>query len=103
LADPDQRARSHHDDHTAEAALLIDPGRDDPEEHIGFRREIAFPVDGGQHRQVTIDICRLNRAELAERRLDRLRLLQTLQNLLRLPTNGAEYVSMARWLLRDQN
>jgi uncharacterized protein (TIGR02646 family) len=117
LADPAQRARNHQDDHTAEPALLIDPARDDPEEHIGFRQEIAFPIEGGQRGQTTIDTLNLNREELAERRLDRLSFLKALLDLLLLSSEenevtqrarqllegatkpDSEYASMARWLL----
>lgn len=120
LADPGRRALNHHDDHAAEPALLIDPGRDDPEAHIGFRQEIAFSIDGGLRGSATIDVLGLNRVELAEHRLDRLRLLQAVGNLLRLlPSHAdetrearqiledatkpnAEYASMARWLLNRQ-
>jgi uncharacterized protein (TIGR02646 family) len=121
LANPANRARSHHDDHTAEVSLLIEPAQDDPEEHIGFRQEVAFPIEGGERGQATIDILNLNRQELVERRLDRLGLLEALRDLLRLfPADNpqtaaarqrledateptAEYASMARWLLHRQH
>jgi uncharacterized protein (TIGR02646 family) len=119
LADPSRRARSHRDDLAAEEPMLIHPGDDDPSALIGFRQEVAFAIDGGQRGQATVDILRLNREELVERRWDRLRLLQASRDLLRLqPTrtketrrvrqlledatrSDTEYASMARWLLDE--
>jgi len=117
LADPSRRAHSHRDDLTAEEPMLIHPGDDDPGALIGFRQEIAFAIDGGQRGQATIDVCKLNRDELVEHRRDRLKLLESVRNLLRVQPNDAdqttearqilenatnadaEYASMARWLL----
>jgi uncharacterized protein (TIGR02646 family) len=45
LADPTRRARSHLDDLAAEEPLLIHPADDEPSTLIGFREEIAFPID----------------------------------------------------------
>jgi uncharacterized protein (TIGR02646 family) len=124
LVDPARRARSHLDDVAAEEPLLIDPAKEDPATLIGFRQEVAFPIDGQPRARITIEILGLNRVELAEHRLDRLRKIRVLRDLLHgLAGNpneaeqirqileeareileeatkaNAEYASMARWLL----
>jgi uncharacterized protein (TIGR02646 family) len=77
LRDPARRARSHRDDLGKESPLLLDPA-DDPSSHLGFRNEIAFPVGGSPQGQTTIDALGLNRPELVEVRLDRLRIFAML-------------------------
>jgi uncharacterized protein (TIGR02646 family) len=117
LADPAKRAQSHRDDVGAEAALFIDPAQDAPEECIGFREEIAFPINDDPRGRATIEALGLNRPELSERRFDHHRMLATIRNLLRLlppesddaldaravldaaVRDDAQYASMARHLL----
>ena len=118
LADPSKRARSHRDDVGAEAPLFLGPARDAPEEFIGFREEIAFPIDDNPRAQAIIETLGLNRPELAEHRRDRYQELLTLRDLLKLlppdddvvlaakvrleraTREDAQYSSMARHLLR---
>jgi uncharacterized protein (TIGR02646 family) len=77
------RARSHHADPADEKPLLIDPGREEPERNLGFRAEIAYPVDDSAKGQTTIDVLGLNRPELTEVRRDRLRTFRLLLRTLR--------------------
>lgn len=73
LADASRRATSHHDLIDAEETLLISPSETAIGEHIGFRNEFAFAIDDSVRALTTIESVGLNRAELAERRLDRLK------------------------------
>lgn len=71
LADPAERAMSHHADVRRERPLLIDPGSDEPEQLIGFREEVAYPIDGSVRASATIELIALNREDLIESRRDR--------------------------------
>jgi len=73
LADPTKRARSHLDDLTAEEPMLVHPGDEEPSAFIGFREEMAFPIDDDPRARTTIEVIGLNREALAEMRLDRLK------------------------------
>ena len=70
LADPTRRARSHLDDLAAEQPTLIHPADEEPSALIGFREEMAFPIDDDPRARTTIEALGLNREELAEFRLD---------------------------------
>lgn len=66
LRDPGKRARDHRDPVEREDPLFVDPASDDPGEHIGFRREIAYgKTDRGA---ATIEGLGLNRDEMKEAR-----------------------------------
>ena len=72
LVDPTRRARSHLDDLAAEQPMLIHPADEEPSAFIGFREEMAFPIDDDPRARITIEVLGLNREELAEFRLDHL-------------------------------
>ena len=77
LADPAKRARSHTDNLAHECPLILDPGGpDDPRNHIGFQGELASGTTKAGNS--TIRALELNRNELGEARLHRLKVLQTL-------------------------
>jgi uncharacterized protein (TIGR02646 family) len=80
LEDESARVVSHHDAARllAERPFYIDPGLDEPEEHIGFRREYAKASAGSQRGTLTIDALGLNRGPLSSRRRDHRKLLLTL-------------------------
>lgn len=61
LQTPTRRARSHKDDVTAEAPLLLDPAVDDPEAFISFREEVPYAVEGNARGEATIRILGLQR------------------------------------------
>lgn len=73
LEEPERRARSHNEDITAERPLIIDPGgSEDPREHIGYRKNVAYGKS--EIGQKTIEIVGLNRDDLLDERLERLKL-----------------------------
>lgn len=111
LRNPGQRARSHHDDSSAEEALFIDPGAMDPEEFISFREEYPYAINGNDLGRMTIDALGLDREALAERRRDHLEALRLVKALAdsdspeaddardylhRSIQDSAEYAAMAR-------
>lgn len=78
LVDPAGRATSHHDDIEAEEPLLIDPAIDDPQDHIGFREEVAFGRLRRIRGKATIEVLGLNRPALCEARRDHLEIVKLL-------------------------
>jgi len=124
LENPTERATNHHQNITSEKPLFIDPGKDNPEEFIGFRGEIAFAIKGDLRGQATCDSLKLNKRSLPEARLQRLQLLKRLWQIVQLaakqPTNtqlqreaqkaqellnqaiqdDAEYSAASRWAIR---
>jgi uncharacterized protein (TIGR02646 family) len=91
LADPTRRARSHLDDLAAEQPMLIHPADEEPSALIGFREEMAFPIDDDPRGRTTIEVLGLNREELAEFRLDHLESFRLLRQALPLlPADSAE-------------
>lgn len=114
LSDPTKRALSHNDDIRNEEPLFIHPVNHDPEEHIGFRREIPYPINNSKLGSETIRALALDRTDINERRRDRLKLLDALLqivvnsqrksnditiaiNLLKLAVqDDSEYASMVR-------
>ena len=80
LLDPKRRARSHHRGIAKEQPLFIDPAAEDPAEHIGFREEFAFALNGSARGTATIDGLRLNRPELLEKRRASLKVLIELRH-----------------------
>ncbi len=125
LANPERRISSHHRavDVDSEQPLFVDPGSDEPTAFIEFRREYAAPVERSVRGSVTIQALELNRPALVEHRRERRKLLLAcVVTLARaLPqgvsddedlllyllgvlgtavTEGGEYASMTRSLLR---
>ena len=88
LADDAERARSHRDDLARESPLLLEPGgADDPRAHIRFRQERAVGLTETGRR--TIEVLDLNRQPLLEDRLEQLKALRTLQDVIqRLDADG---------------
>ena len=68
LGDPSTRAVSHNDNVSREQPLFINPELDEPREHIAFREEVAYPVDGSPRGFATIECFGLNRDPLLEQR-----------------------------------
>lgn len=69
LVDPSKRARTHHDHLAHEEPLLIDPARDEPDDHIYFDRErIRAWTEKGA---TTIRVLGLDRRELNKMRQER--------------------------------
>ncbi len=78
LADPRARARTPDDDLTIEEAMFIDPAREDPEAHIGFREEYPFAINGSPRGEATWRALGLDREQLAEVRRTRLAIVRVL-------------------------
>jgi uncharacterized protein (TIGR02646 family) len=80
LENDDLRALSHV--HAGrldeERPLFIDPGREDPSEHLEFRRAYVGAVSGSPRGHATIEALSLNRPPLRDRRLERRELLLTI-------------------------
>jgi uncharacterized protein (TIGR02646 family) len=76
LRDPAKRAMSHRAALHEEEPLLVDPGLEDPTEFISFRRERAVARRNNAKGRATINAVGLNREELREQRLQRLRQLE---------------------------
>lgn len=79
IANPVHRAVTHTDDMTLEKPLFLNPAVQDPEQFIGFRKEIAFAIRGNRTAKATIDALGLNREILNEVRRDRLATLIALR------------------------
>ena len=86
LTDEAKRARNHHQDIVNETPLLIDPGKEDPREHIRFHNDEPIPYQGSKRGEVTIRILGLRDSELADARRRKISLLkpivQALESLL---------------------
>lgn len=70
LEDPTNRMRSHHDMNNiaAEQPLFINPSLEDPQQHISFRKEIPYAINGNARGDVTIKGLGLAREDLNEER-----------------------------------
>ena len=68
LVDETKRARNHHQNIVNEMPLLIDPGKEEPREHIRFHSDEPIPYQGSRRGKVTIGILNLRHPELAEAR-----------------------------------
>ena len=114
LQNPQERARSHHDDIGREEPLFIHPEDADPEQYISFRQEYPYPIDDNNKGKVTIKSLGLEREALAERRRDYLKQLKLIRILARseepeaedaraflqhAASDIAEYAAMARAFL----
>ena len=77
LRDETRRARDHHGKVAVEEPMFVDPGSEDPTEHVGFRQEVAFGrTDRGEATRNALD---LNRAPLLERRREHLAVIRSLR------------------------
>lgn len=120
LLNESRRARSHHDDVSAEQPALINPATEDPSQFITFRGEIPCSIGGGRRGKETIRLLGLDRPKLNDDRMEKLEVLlylrkvvdmaeanpknQVLQSLLRearsflasAVQDTSEYAAMAR-------
>lgn len=70
LQRPSTRPKCHRDNLASESPLLIDPAAEDPQRHIGFRSEVAYPIRRSKRAKTSIEAFRLNRPALIEQRRD---------------------------------
>ena len=78
LADEMKRARSHNDDHLNEDCLILDPGDDNPDEHLYFEQEVIKVKNDSLRGTETIKRTGLDRKKLEDKRMDYWLLLNTL-------------------------
>lgn len=91
LTDPSKRARSHLDDLADEEPMLIHPADEEPTTFVGFREEIAFPIDDHPRARATIAVVGLNRETMTEHRRDHLAPFKLLREMLPLlPPDGEQ-------------
>uniref|UniRef100_B8HNF4 TIGR02646 family protein n=1 Tax=Cyanothece sp. (strain PCC 7425 / ATCC 29141) TaxID=395961 RepID=B8HNF4_CYAP4 len=81
LKDPALRATDHRQSINQEEPLFVNPGRENPEDFIGFRGEFAFPINSSQKGPTSINTFKLNDNSrgLPEVRLQQLKRLKQLQ------------------------
>jgi uncharacterized protein (TIGR02646 family) len=96
LQNPDERATNHKQSIEQEKPIFIDFGKENPEEFIGFRGEVAYAISGNQRGQVTIDSLKLNNIDrtLLEQRLEHLADLKILSNLLDIAASQPENLEL---------
>jgi uncharacterized protein (TIGR02646 family) len=91
LADPSTRAQLKNNDITLEKPLFVNPGHEDPSQHIGFRGEVPYAVPESIKGEPTIKMLKLDRDDLNEWRLKHLRekklLFQFVKSSAKLPQN----------------
>ena len=73
LLNPDHRARNHNDPIDNEEPMLVDPGAEDPRDHIRFRYDAPEPQT--PRGKETICVLGLERSDLAEARLKMAKLI----------------------------
>lgn len=83
LRNPMTRAVNHHSDMAQEEPLLINPAEADPAPLVGFRQEVAYPINSSAQAKASIAVLGLNRPNLIEERREHLTLLHSLHKILR--------------------
>ncbi len=96
LLDPQKRAHLHNNDISQEEPLLVDPGKEEPSEHISFRGEVAFPVPESIKGEVTIENLQLNRDILNEARFKHLDEMKTLYEFTKIATSQPQNIQFQK-------
>jgi uncharacterized protein (TIGR02646 family) len=96
LQNPAERAAHHNQPITQEQPLFIDVGRENPEEFIGFRGEISFAIAGNPRGRSTIEALKLNQRSLPEARLQRLKILRTLYELVKIAAKDERDIELQK-------
>ena len=78
LVNPTKRAHLHNNDISVEEPLLVDPGKEDPSQHIVFRGAEPLPVAGSIKGKTTIDLVGLDRSILNYARLEHLKKMKAI-------------------------
>lgn len=89
LANPFNRAQLHKNDITLEEPLFVNPGEEDPSQHIGFRGEVPYAIPGSIKGKQTIQILKLDRDILNDARLRHLKTQRNLYNIIQLASQKA--------------
>jgi uncharacterized protein (TIGR02646 family) len=82
ITDTKKRAQLHDNDITIEQPLFIDPGKDEPSKHIGFRGQIPYAVGGSKKGKTTIKNLALDRNILKEVRLRHLNRIKIIYSII---------------------
>jgi uncharacterized protein (TIGR02646 family) len=82
IADTKKRAHLHNYDITIEEPLFIDPGKDDPSKHIGFRGGMPYAIRGNKKGKTTIENLALDRNILKDVRLKHLNRMRIIHKLI---------------------
>ena len=82
LANPDDRARSCNESILNENPLLVDPGLDNPRNHIRFRLDKIYSLTN--RGKTTIEILQLAEENLRKAREEKIRVLQALLDVIKL-------------------
>ncbi|TAD96211.1 MAG: hypothetical protein EAZ97_14400 [Bacteroidetes bacterium] len=86
LIDDSKRAKSHRNNLNLEEPYLINPAKEDPEQHFTFRKEFIFPKS--VRASISIKILGLDRKGLNITRLEHLKTVETLAEFLdKVPEN----------------
>lgn len=86
LADPLTRAQWNNNDITLENPLFVNPGHENPSQHIGFRGQVPYAVPESIKGEPTIKILKLDREDLNEWRLKHLQNMKLLFRLVKAST-----------------
>jgi uncharacterized protein (TIGR02646 family) len=81
LVNPAERAANHKQSITQEQPLLIDPGKENPEDFISFRGEMPFSINDNSKGVATIKFLKLGERALPDARLQQLQKLRALHRI----------------------
>lgn len=95
LVNETQRAKSHHDDYTLEDSLILHPAVDNIDDHLFFEAEIIKPKNNSQKGIETIKRTGLNREFLLRERLDYLKKLRLLEQMIREGNSHSDEIKTA--------
>ena len=89
LVEPINRLRSHDGQLSDEEPMFINPGEENPRDHIGFR--LDAPVHFSEKGKVTIEILKLDtRVKLIKARLEKLQILKLFRDVVELSMVNAQ-------------
>lgn len=101
LADESKRARSHHDDISAEEPLLVHPAHDNPEEFIEYVGSRPRAIGNNRKGRLTISRTGLDRPFLDERRFEKYQVCKQIYQTAHTPGLDAQIQTKLRNLLDE--
>jgi uncharacterized protein (TIGR02646 family) len=84
IDDPKKRAHLHGNNIKLEQPLFIDPGKDEPSKHIGFRGEMPYAIRGNKKGKTTIENLGLDRNILNEVRFKHLEMIKIIHQIIQI-------------------